>query len=385
MARDWDASANGGVLANQVAWRSNMLASWCCHRCGLRGENTVAGRTQIFLTRGAEYGCRRCSIGRRDKPRPGKSLAEVWPDKAAEFDTVRNAPLTPADLTTGSSRKVYWRCSAGLGHDSYLQAVSNRRKSGCPACAGRVVTAENSLQAVAPDVAAQWHPAKNGALKPIDIVAGSNQRVWWRCIRGHEWQAYVGTRVGQGTRCPSCSQRHRSRAEVALFAELHDVLVPHLGAGAVCRDQRVANVAERIGRCDVLVVVRDNFVVVEYDGAHWHRNRVEADRRKGAAIREAGHGMIRVREEPLGVLHEDDVAVASGADPHVVAVAVLRRMVRAGWLPVSLTQVIEDYAASGKHLGAALCAAVLADVEHQDLGPDSLAVAHPELAEGTAA
>lgn len=45
--------------------------------------------------------------------------------------------------------------------------------------------------------------------------------------------------------------------------------------------------------------------------------------------------MIRVREVPLGVLHEDDVAVEPGADPHIVAVTVLRRMLQAGWLPVS--------------------------------------------------
>ncbi|MFF5254614.1 zinc-ribbon domain-containing protein [Streptomyces leeuwenhoekii] len=381
VARDWDVSANGGVLASQVPWRSNVLASWACHRCGHRVENTIAGRTQISLKRGAGYGCRRCSIGRRDKPRPGKSLAEVWPDRAAEFDLERNAPLTPADLTTGSSRQMYWRCTAGLGHDSYLQMVSNRRKSGCPACADRVVTSTNSLQAVAPGVAAQWHPTKNGARKPSDIVAGSNQRVWWRCVRGHEWQAYVGTRVHQRTRCPHCSQRHRSKAEVALFAELHEVLVPRLGAGAVRRDQRIGNVAERIGRCDVLVVVQDHIVVVEYDGAHWHDNRIDADRRKGAVIRGAGHGMIRVREVPLGVLHEDDVVVDPGADPHIVAVTVLRRMLQAGWLPVELTREVEDYAVAGKRLGTGLCATALADVEHVDLGADALAVTHPQLAE----
>lgn len=380
VARDWDVAGNGGVLASQVAWRSSLLASWLCHRCGHRGENTIAGRTQIFLKRGGEYGCRRCSIKRRDRPRPGKSLAEVWPDKAAEFDTERNAPWTPADLTTGSSRKMYWRCTAGLGHGSYLQMVSNRRKSGCPACANRVVTGSNSLQAVAPDIAAQWHPAKNGDLQPSDVVAGANQRVWWRCVRGHEWQAYVSTRVHQGTRCPSCSQRHRSGAEIALFAELHEVLVPHLGTGAVRRDQRIRNVEERIGRCDVLVVVQERVVVVEYDGAYWHRNRIKADRKKGLAVRRAGHSMIRVREAPLGVLHEDDIVVTPGADAHVAAVAVLKRMLQSGWLPDELTQVVEDYAASGKRVGTVLCTTVLADVEHEDRGADSLAVTHSELA-----
>jgi very-short-patch-repair endonuclease len=275
---------------------------------------------------------------------------------------------------------MYWRCTAGLGHDSYLQTVSNRRKSGCPACAGRVVTSANSLQAVAPDLAAQWHPVKNGDLRPSDIVAGSNQRVWWQCIRGHEWQAHIGTRVHQRTRCPNCSQRHRSGAEVALYAELHEVLVPHLGAGAVRRDQRIKTVEKRIGRCDMLVDVGERIVVVEYDGAYWHRNRIEDDTKKGTAVRGAGHSMIRVREAPLVALHEDDVVVERGADTHVAAVAVLTRMVQSGWLSAELGPAVEDYTASGKRVGTALCTSVLADVEYEDRGADSLAVTHSELA-----
>jgi hypothetical protein len=34
---------------------------------------------------------------------------------------------------------------------------------------------------MAPAVARQWHPTKNGALRPRDVVAGSHRVVWWKC------------------------------------------------------------------------------------------------------------------------------------------------------------------------------------------------------------
>lgn len=30
-----------------------------------------------------------------------------------------------------------------------------------------------------PDIANEWHPTKNGILKPTDVTAGSHKKVWW--------------------------------------------------------------------------------------------------------------------------------------------------------------------------------------------------------------
>ena len=51
----------------------------------------------------------------------------------------------------------------------------------------------NPLSQVAPDIAKQWHPTKNGKLTPDAISAGSRQRVWWLCsvAPSHQWQAGV--------------------------------------------------------------------------------------------------------------------------------------------------------------------------------------------------
>ena len=64
---------------------------------------------------------------------------------------------------------------------------------------------ENDLAATHPELAAQWHPTKNGGMTPRDVVSGSPSRVWWLCPEGHAWQARVASRANLGTGCPVCA------------------------------------------------------------------------------------------------------------------------------------------------------------------------------------
>src|SRR5262245_28146044 len=61
------------------------------------------------------------------------------------------------------------------------------------------------LSVTNPQLAAEWHPTKNGDLRPEDVVAGSNKKVWWKCPKAddHEWEAVIASRAG-GTGCPCC-------------------------------------------------------------------------------------------------------------------------------------------------------------------------------------
>ena len=38
-----------------------------------------------------------------------------------------------------------------------------------------------------PDVAKEWHPAKNEDEKPEDFASKSGKKAWWQCERNHEW------------------------------------------------------------------------------------------------------------------------------------------------------------------------------------------------------
>ncbi len=67
-----------------------------------------------------------------------------------------------------------------------------------------LIKGKTDLETVRPDLAAQWDHVKNGELKPSDVQPGSDKKVWWRCGRGHSWEALVYSR-NAGTDCPFCA------------------------------------------------------------------------------------------------------------------------------------------------------------------------------------
>ncbi len=69
---------------------------------------------------------------------PEDSLAHQHPALAGRWDDAGNDELSPRDVTAGSSRAVFWRCSANSEH-RWRATISNRVRhaTGCPYCAGR--------------------------------------------------------------------------------------------------------------------------------------------------------------------------------------------------------------------------------------------------------
>lgn len=58
------------------------------------------------------------------------------------------------------------------------------------------------------ELMAEWNWEKNAALglDPHILTQGSHKKVWWKCSKGHEWQATINHR-NNGTGCPYCSGR----------------------------------------------------------------------------------------------------------------------------------------------------------------------------------
>ena len=78
----------------------------------------------------------------------------------------------------------------------------------CPNCANKRVHEKmrtpkvgQSLLERDPVLAAQWHPIKNGDLKPENVTLKTHRKVWWLCSKGHEWEAPVYSR-SSGNGCP---------------------------------------------------------------------------------------------------------------------------------------------------------------------------------------
>ena len=125
-------------------------------------------------------------------------------DLLRQWHPSKNAPLSPQTVTYGSKRQVWWRCEHG--HEWQAIVKSRVVGRGCPVCTNRAIQkGYNDLAATNPDLAKQWHPTKNGALAPHDVVAGAHRKVWWRCEKGHEWRALVSSRAQSGAGCPVCA------------------------------------------------------------------------------------------------------------------------------------------------------------------------------------
>ena len=47
----------------------------------------------------------------------------------------------------------------------------------------------------------QWNWEKNNDVSPYETTCGSHKKVWWKCNKGHEWQATIKDR-NKGRGCP---------------------------------------------------------------------------------------------------------------------------------------------------------------------------------------
>ena len=197
LTAEWDVEKNTPLTPQSVTTGSHKLIWWRCPK-GHSYRSAVKTRVQ-------GSGCPYCA-GKSVLPEEN-SLAAEFPSIAKEWDTAKNAPLTPNQVISGTRRKVWWRCQKG---HSWRAAVYSRTilGTGCPVCTGRQALAgENDLATLYPDIAAQWDEEKNGALRPSDVTAGSNRRVWWRCEKGHSFCAVIAQRVQGGSGCPYCTNR----------------------------------------------------------------------------------------------------------------------------------------------------------------------------------
>jgi len=232
-----------------------------------------------------------------------KSLLETHPDIAAEWHPTKNGDLTPDKVVAGSQKKVWWICPKGTDHEwsAALNSRTGTNKLGCPCCAGRRVSVTNSLATPFPDIAAEWHPTKNGDLSPDKIVAGSGEKVWWKCNKSpdHEWKAAVYSRTGGfKSGCPFCDIKPRSKQEIYLAFELLKFIDFDIDKHKIKNKNNVF---------DVDIIIKKHKIVIEFDGSYWHKDKADTDLAKTKALSNAGWHVIRVRERPLKKITPEDV------------------------------------------------------------------------------
>ncbi len=193
IAKQWHPKKNGSLNPSSVAPFSGKKVWWQCKR-GHEWETRITDRSR---GRGCPY-CAGQKIG------SDNNLLAVNPELARQWHPKKNDDLTPAQVMPGTDQSVWWIC--GKGHEWKARILNRSHGSGCPYCAGKEVGSDNNLAVVNRRLARQWHPAKNGNLRPSDVTPGSGRKVWWQCKRGHEWETQIALR-SRGSGCPYCAGR----------------------------------------------------------------------------------------------------------------------------------------------------------------------------------
>lgn len=197
---EWDNHRNK-ITKEEVTYASHRKVWWRCAE-GHFWESEVKERAS------GGTGCPYCN---NKKVLKGfNDLATVNPTIAAEWNYDKNRGITPYDVTAGSEKKVWWKCS--IGHE-WQANVENRAIKGnaCPYCSGKKALAGfNDLKTLYPEVASEWCEELNTDVRVDDIRPGSGRKVWWRCQEGHVWEARVFSRTSnKRPGCPVCAGRKK--------------------------------------------------------------------------------------------------------------------------------------------------------------------------------
>ena len=272
LAKEWNYEKNNELTPADVLPSSNKKVWWKCS-AGHEWQAIIANRSKG----------RKCPYCSSKKVLKGENdLETVNPTLAKEWNYMKNGDLKPNSFSSNSGQKVWWKCNKG--HE-WLATIDSRNKGhGCPYCAGqKALKGENDLQTVNPNLSKEWNYEKNNGLIPMNVLPSSNKKVWWKCKKGHEWQATITNR-NKGIGCPVCnSERNTSFPEYAIVYYLKkyglDVLHSYRGQGY-----------------ELDIYIPSKKIAIEYDGSFWHKNKTETDLEKNQKCLNDGIILYRIRE-----------------------------------------------------------------------------------------
>lgn len=103
---------------------------------------------------------------------------------------------------------MHWKCLRG--HEWEATVYNRVNGTGCPICNTGNNVKRNKVSLVEwcvennSNLCDEWNYEKNGEITPQSVTYGSHAKVWWKCSKGHEWEAQVKSRT-YNHGCPFCS------------------------------------------------------------------------------------------------------------------------------------------------------------------------------------
>jgi len=184
-----------------MVYFNNKVLKWQCFKDGCH-EIFEASLGSI---KSQNSGCSYC-FGK--KIGLSNCLATKNPTLASEWHPTKNGSLTPYDILSGSSKKVWWKCNNNPKHEWY-SSPDNRNKhkniKECPYCSHHLPSEDYNLLVINPEICEEWNYEKNDN-NPEEYHPNSHDKTWWKCKDcNHEWEAKILDR-NSGTGCPECNK-----------------------------------------------------------------------------------------------------------------------------------------------------------------------------------
>lgn len=241
--------------------------------------------------------CTFCSF---QKLLPGfNDLQTVYPAAASRWVASENGrPASHVLARNDSSADYLWECKEG--HRYRARICHATKDQGCGVCAGQVlIPGVNDLASQRPEELSHWD-YENNDVQPDQVGHQSGIPRWWKCEREHRWFASPNAKAG----CAAClPSGHTSIPEIALREALAGALPEGYAVRATGATLPVRWGKRSTSQVDILVDLPDGSqAIVEYDGAYWHRHRMDDDLAKTTALLAAGHRVVRVRAGDLDLL-----------------------------------------------------------------------------------
>ena len=358
IAAEWHPTKNGDSRPEDfTSGSSHKKVWWLCPK-GHSYDALIYSRTSN------NSGCPYCSGKRVGKD---NNLKCLFPKVASEWHPTKNGDSRPEDFTSGTKSKVWWLCPKGHSYDLMITSRTSKQLQGCPYCSGKRVGKDNNLKYLFSKVATEWHPTKNGELRPEEFTHGSQKLVWWLCPKGHSYDAIIKSRTRDNpTGCPFCSghrvsnennlkvlfpkvatewhptkngdsrpedftsgsskkvwwlcpKRHSYDTTIAHRTNNKPTGCPYCSNQSSSPELRIltelrfifhdVKTRHKIDGVEIDVYVPKLNLAIEYDGFHFHQGKEQKDIEKNKFLELKIIKVIRVRRKPLTKISENDLIV----------------------------------------------------------------------------
>ena len=85
------------------------------------------------------------------------------------------------------------------------------------------------------------------------------------------------------------------------------------------------------------------YLGIEFDGNYWHKGKIELDKLKTEQLIKEGFNIIRVMQEPLNRIFDNDVIASKSFDGKIVTNDILKQILKNYSLDKKTISKIEDY------------------------------------------